>query len=1278
MFLLSLREGWEVFALSGPNLQQQQVIDVLDGDVYVSAGAGTGKTYTLTRRIVAAVVALIDAGEVDPLPIDRVMAITFTKAAAAELRFRIRGALAEEAKRSSGKTAEILESCALGVDNAWISTIHSMAGRILRENAIAFNIDPSFATLPQQEAEALELEALQFAMRAVSTNDDPSISRLMASYPAVSHSSSSIGVSGIVSFLKDRAKVMDGGLDSFKAGSAKPSAQALKRLAGYGRLVLATLESDGWSDADRAKLIDASPALESALEKAEVWLSSAASAELNDPAVIDSYLDAVHSFPPTTDKFGSRSKEHCDLMEDYRAAYRLAATASWSLLSASKMNAVLKIARIADAELLRLKSIGGTSLDEDDLLSRCYAELSNPANASIADRYRRQFVYLMIDEFQDTDRLQMKLISLLDSAPGEKCNNLGGDGGGAQESAAVSADSRIGGMCTVGDVQQSIYRFRGADVDVSISRRASLESSSGEVIPLFSNYRSHSSVLQATELVFSQPSVFGDSFLKLDAERVEGEAKWCDSSFSRVSFQFVHSDRKSKRAGKEGVSSEERLVVSARLVATRFKDLAERGVSPSKMAILLGKMTNADVYSQALREVGIESVIAGGSVFSDTQEAILVGDLLRYAADPHDDMALLKLLLSPLFSVSDDVLLALVRPLSEGHARRRRLSEALLSADLAQEQTGLEADGLAALDVARASLESFRIRAQRGDIVAALRGLFMDSGLLYRLQAQDDATAFSSAGNIAKALRIVSDIQRCGCGVAEASAAYDHHLEYEKESPGVLSRSSSEFVKIMTVHSSKGLEFDHVAVADLKDGMVQRCGVAIENIGDFTYAALSVVEGDFPDKETFDNHKKVMGFFSGRLDECGSRVARLESLDSGEASEALRGFISEAGDDLSELVMEHMRAQELQEARRLLYVAMTRARESLLLVHSQSGAPSVDCYKGIYGDIHSALSDALGGIDAAAGSVAVRSGDISFGRRFLVREEMDAEELDSIAAFLGGASRDDASEPKAFEVPVYPDAPDASSKRFSISSSRLRSYSSLASNLPFRQSVSFTSIGEGGHAEGSRDEDATALGMAFHHLAQMLIDLQAGKPACDRKAGIPDDALKIQSGRYGLTDSQIRRLKDAFDLWMSSAACREFLAHDRIAAEVSFSVPVEVEIDGVGLRSFALEGEMDGLAADDDGTAYLIDYKTGVSPDAEDVDALLQKHLFQAQCYAFALLSNGFDRVCARFVRIEDVISGDDGNDVPVLVDYSFDSGDVGFLREVIVDAWLYPMQHDE
>jgi len=135
-------------------LGQKAYVDAIRENMLVfSLGpAGTGKTYTLTQRIVACVKKVISEEDRVADPMQCVLAITFTNKAAEELRSRVRSALLVEAAQSGDMR---LRECALNVDNAWISTIHAMASRILKENALEFGIDPSFELLSEDGANAI-------------------------------------------------------------------------------------------------------------------------------------------------------------------------------------------------------------------------------------------------------------------------------------------------------------------------------------------------------------------------------------------------------------------------------------------------------------------------------------------------------------------------------------------------------------------------------------------------------------------------------------------------------------------------------------------------------------------------------------------------------------------------------------------------------------------------------------------------------------------------------------------------------------------------------------------------------------------------------------------------------------------------------------------------------------------------------------------------------------------------------------------------------------------
>ena len=149
---------------------QRLTITTFDRPLMVAAGAGSGKTFTLTRRIAYGLLA--GEGKSGGLrSVDEVLAITFTVKASAELRDRIRGLLREE-----GLVEESLK-----VDDAWVCTIGSMAARILRENAFEVGIDPAFEVVDEAEASYLRAEAVEQVLAHLEEGAEPLCARLWTS-----------------------------------------------------------------------------------------------------------------------------------------------------------------------------------------------------------------------------------------------------------------------------------------------------------------------------------------------------------------------------------------------------------------------------------------------------------------------------------------------------------------------------------------------------------------------------------------------------------------------------------------------------------------------------------------------------------------------------------------------------------------------------------------------------------------------------------------------------------------------------------------------------------------------------------------------------------------------------------------------------------------------------------------------------------------------------------------------------------------------------------------
>ncbi|WP_290072863.1 PD-(D/E)XK nuclease family protein, partial [Adlercreutzia caecimuris] len=195
-------------------------------------------------------------------------------------------------------------------------------------------------------------------------------------------------------------------------------------------------------------------------------------------------------------------------------------------------------------------------------------------------------------------------------------------------------------------------------------------------------------------------------------------------------------------------------------------------------------------------------------------------------------------------------------------------------------------------------------------------------------------------------------------------------------------------------------------------------------------------------------------------------------------------------------------------------------------------------------------------------------------------------------------------------------------------------------------------------------ESATALGTAFHRLAQQAIERSE-----QGALYIPGEAaIAAQIQKEGLSTGQQERLRQALDRWLASDEAARFAAYENRAAEVPFIVQVPaVPSDGSaagGGESFFLEGEIDGLADNGDGAAFLIDYKTG-GRDDETAGELDAKHRLQASCYAYALMRAGYTSVEAHFLRIERP-SAENPRD-PQIVPYRFETADLPALEALII-----------
>ncbi|HEX4678080.1 MAG TPA: UvrD-helicase domain-containing protein [Gaiellaceae bacterium] len=682
------------------NEQQTKAIEAT-GEVFVSAGAGTGKTSVLVERFVRAV---CEQG----LDVESVLVITYTRKAAGELRARIRAALHGRGRPDLARK----------LDGAWISTIHGFCSRLLRTHPFAVGIDPRFRELDDEHGAVIRGESFERALTAFCASRDPERLRLLATYSAQ-------------------------GLRRMLTG-------VYETLRSAGRDLKLELGQQA-SIADRlADLQAAATTLAADPGVTEKQLASA-NAALTLGSNPEQMLDLAHVLPATGDRAAA-----------FRDARDRLEQAAFDELAERDKDLLQELLDLFAAEYAAAKQ-RESALDFEDLQLLARDLLRDDARVREAEQLR--FRALMVDEFQDTNRLQCDIVDLLRSGAGP-------------------AD-----VFFVGDEFQSIYGFRHADVAVFRDRRER----AAQNLPLTFNYRSRPEVLAAVNHLFSEE--FGEDYQQLAAS-----GDFTDPVFGHPVELLVSDKRSYRDAGANWREGE------AQAIARRVCELVDTGAAaPGEIVLLFAAGTDAERYEAALRGAGLPTYRATGRGYFGQQQVV---DLLRYLRLLHnryDDEALVSVLASPFVGLSNDALVLIrrhagKRPLYSGI--ERSLPDALSDTDERLVRAFKQRyDRLAAASV-RQSLERLC-----EEVVSAHD---------YDLAVLAQWDGKRRYANLRKLMRLARsyeelrgpDIDGFVKFIRDQEAVGASQLEAVSEEEG------ADAVRLLTIHAAKGLEFKVVIVAD--------------------------------------------------------------------------------------------------------------------------------------------------------------------------------------------------------------------------------------------------------------------------------------------------------------------------------------------------------------------------------------------------------------------------------------------------------------------------------
>jgi ATP-dependent exoDNAse (exonuclease V) beta subunit len=802
---------------------------VLEQSRVIQAGAGTGKTH----RLVTLCLQLLGEG----LSPARLCAVTFTEKAAAELKGRIRkrveglaagGAEPSVPQRGGSFWAAVARDLPL----AQVGTIHSLCAQMLRRHAPAAGIDPRFTVLDEQEARRLRVDSCEKAVLSALARGDVGARRLCAEMG-----------------LRTQGK--------FGAGLVEELAGLLASLAESGEDPRQLVEACAGLRPDRALADDAR-----AREQLALAIAALQGAQTGAPAAplpldyppgelrrVWPQLAALLQAVPAA---RGRLTDQVNAAKD---AFQAVLNADAGVRGAALARELARLA--AEARLLQQgeKARNG-ALDFDDLTRHARELFTGDVEARAGEQSR--IGALLVDEMQDTSRVQLALLSAL--APG-------------------------GVLTVVGDRKQSIYEFRGADVASAQAFAGRLLARGAEREVLQDSRRSRPSLVRFENLLF--------------AKALAANAHPFDTPFSADDELTAIRTEPGPCAELIDITAGPGVEAEAEAVARRLSALLASGIRGGEVAILLRRMTNLETFRRALLRRRIPHLVHRGHGFLAAREVLDVRALLDAAADPDDELAVAAVLRSPFGPLSDDALVLLAREHGLGR-RALQMGSASLAPDDAEVLESI-ARLLFSLEnvIDRLGPASFLEAALAdADYVAAC------AGGLYGEQA---------AANVDRLLGLARTAEAAGKSVRAFAGDLRTLADEEAREPEapVVEEHDPHAVRILTIHAAKGLEFPVVFVPECATSSFIANAERVQLDPELGLAC------------------KVMGADGERRH--------------GPHGAALR---------------DRRKARELSQSRRLFYVAVTRARD--LLVLSGRAAKAAECWRGFVDQISArAVADGL-------------------------------------------------------------------------------------------------------------------------------------------------------------------------------------------------------------------------------------------------------------------------------------------------------------------------------
>ncbi len=759
--------------------EQSRAIEARNSNILLSAAAGSGKTTVLVERVLRLVT---DEGA----DVDRMLVVTFTRAAASDMRAKLNKKLSQEAAAGNERCREQL----LKLERASISTMHAFCADFLRTNFESAGVDPAFRILDDAVNARLRDEALSEAMEEAYASAGPDLM-------ALDYGRGPGGVRAALEILFDRMEERPDPEEWLKKAAACDDGTLSAWFEEIRLSALRTIRTALMQLKQALQVPNCPMSYENAIKKDMEILRGMLCIE-----EYDDLFRAVNDFTPARASGGKRGEADPDATEEVK---RLRDSVKRSLadlrirslpitvsrsdaIALSRQVATLSRIAVRASELYDEKKGEQAGLTYADLEHKTLRALQSP---EVAASVRERFDYIFVDEYQDTSDLQ---------------------------DALIRAICRKDNVFMVGDVKQSIYRFRLAEPRLFLEKYAGyLAGEGGQLLPLTRNFRSKPGILNFVNMVFERVMQGGDAEITYDelARLNPGDPDGPDDSAEHplAEIHLIDSAALPEEPEDEAEAAIADIKAIERegvLIARLIREMMTRDPSLHFRDFATLTRSKAAPFSAMLPmmlSAGIPAYADGAAGYYDSIEITWLLALLRLISNRRSDVELIGMLRSPVVGLTADEL-ADIRI----HARNVPYADA---AALYAE----EADTPAAKRVRRffALLESWQLKANSLAMGEFVRLILDESGFYIYAGALPGGA--QRQANLDQFVTGACNFDREISGSLTRFLQYTEHLRQKGDGDVAhLLSENDDVVRMMTIHKSKGLEFRVVFGAQLSHG----------------------------------------------------------------------------------------------------------------------------------------------------------------------------------------------------------------------------------------------------------------------------------------------------------------------------------------------------------------------------------------------------------------------------------------------------------------------------